>query len=86
MQLLTDKDDESAKEVFGNPEPKVRSGIGAGLMLQIPGISGGKSELSERGMCSPRAAATTKIPGALQFTPYCSKCEFMYLDKSKQCC
>lgn len=42
-----DKADESAREVFGKPEPKVMSRIVAGLPVQIPQISGGKSELSE---------------------------------------
>lgn len=82
---VIDKADESAGEVFGSPEPKVRSRIVTELPAQIPGISGGKSGQSEWEKCSPRAATTTKILGALQFTPKCSKCEFMYLDESKQC-
>ena len=65
---MIDKADESARGVFGKPEPKVRGRIVAGLPAQIPGISGGKSESSEWQMCSPHGATTTNIPGALQFT------------------
>ncbi len=78
---VIEKADESAGEVFGKPEPKVGSRIVVGYQFKsLEYLEENLSRVNEE------CEVTTRIPGALQFTPPCSKCESVYLHKSKQWC